>query len=274
VSFTNPAADAALTGTATVTMAATGGSGTGYTYKLSVDGINVYAGSTNTVGWNTTNVSSGMHTLTATVTDSTGHSGRSSRSVTVSNTATTASPSVSFTASPAGATVSGVTRVTLGSSGGSGSGYTYTLAVDGVIVSTGPKKTIAWNTLTATNGTHTLTATVRDSNGKTGTATRFVRVSNPVTGIVATLMSPKNRRMLTGSVAVRMTVSGSTASTRTFALFQDGVKMWSKTTTANSATWAWDTASWTVDGSHTLRLRVNDSAGNAATTSVKVRVTN
>ncbi len=89
-SFTNPAAGATLSGTATVTIAATGGSGTGYTYKLAVDGITVYAGATNTISWNTSGVSNAAHTLTATVTDSSGQSGVASRSVTVSNNAATA----------------------------------------------------------------------------------------------------------------------------------------------------------------------------------------
>jgi hypothetical protein len=274
VSFTNPAAGVTLSGTATVTIAATGGSGTGYTYKLAVDGVNVYAGANNTIGWNTTNVSNAAHTLTATVTDSAGQTGTASRSVTVANVAITPSPTVSFTAPAAGATVSGTATVTLAATGGSGTGYTYTLTVDGVTVYTGTNNTISWNTTTATNATHTLAATVTDSNGKTGTASRSVTVSNAAAGLVATLTNPKAGTLLTGSVTVRMTVSGSTASTRTFTLFQDGVKMWSKTTTGTSARWKWNTAWWAVDGSHTLKLRVKDSAGKVDTTAVKVRVFN
>jgi hypothetical protein len=90
VSFTNPAAGAILSGTVTVTMAGTGGSGTGFTYKLAVDGITVYSGTNGTFSWNTTAVANAAHTLTATVTDSAGQSGVASRSVTVSNTAATA----------------------------------------------------------------------------------------------------------------------------------------------------------------------------------------
>ena len=152
MSFTNPAAGATLSGTATVTIAATGGSGAGYTYKLAVDGITVYAGATNTLSWNTTSVSNAAHTLTATVTDSLGQSGVASRSVTVSNLAVAPSPTVSFTAPAGGATVSGTATVTLAANGGSGTGYTYKLAVDGVVVYTGTSNTIAWNTVTATNG--------------------------------------------------------------------------------------------------------------------------
>jgi hypothetical protein len=185
VSFTNPVPDATLSGTATVTIAVTGGAGTGYTYKLAVDGANVYAGSNNTVGWNTTNVSNGAHRLTATVTDSSGQSSVGSQSVTVSNVAVV-----------------------------------------------------------------------------------------PAEGLVASLTTRKPRARLSGAVTVRMTASNSTASKRTFTLLQDGVRIWSKTTTAATASWVWDTASSTVNGSHTLKLRVTDSDGNSDTSSIKVRVAN
>ena len=275
VSFSNPAAGATLSGTATVTIAATGGSGTGYTYKLAVDGVNVYAGSNNTVGWNTTNVSNAAHTLTATVTDSAGQSGASSRSVSVSNVAIAPSPSpkLSFTAPAAGATVSGTATVTLAASGGSATGYTYTLAVDGVIVYTGTQATAVWNTITATNAVHILTATVTDSENNTGTTSRLVTVSNPAGGLVAVLTSPQAGTVLTGSVVVGMAVSGSSANKRTFTLFQDGARVWSKTTTATSVSWEWNTAG-AKDGSHTLKLRVKESGGASARTTIKVRITN
>ena len=274
VTFTNPAAGATLSGTATVTISATGGSGTGYTYKLAVDGVNVYAGTNNTLGWNTTNVSNGTHTLTATVTDSAGQTGTASRSVKVSNVAVTLLPKVTFTAPAAGATVSGTVTVRLAAVGGSGTGYTYKLAVDGVTVYTGTSKTISWNTTSAPNAWHKLTATVTDSNGNADSGSRAVTVSNAAAGLVATLTKPEAGATLSGAVTVAMKVAGSTASTRTFTLFQDGVKIWTKTTTATSTSWAWNTEWWAEDGWHTLKLRVTDSAGKTATTTAKVKVIN
>jgi hypothetical protein len=276
VSFTNPSAGASLSGTVTVTMGASGGSGSGYTYKLAVDGVNVYAGTNNSIGWNTTNVSNASHTLTATVTDSAGKTGTASRSVSVSNVAVTPSPTVTFTTPAAGATVSGTATVTLAAVGGSGKSYTYKLAVDGVTVYSGTNKTISWNTTSATNAAHTLTATVTDSNGKTGTASRSVTVSNAATsGMVAMLTSPSGDARLTGAVKVGMTVSGSTATTRKFTLFQDGVKMWTKNNvTGTTASWSWNTAWWATDGWHTLKLKVTDSDGKTATTTVRVKVAN
>jgi hypothetical protein len=187
---------------------------------------------------------------------------------------TIGTPTVSFTNPAEGATLRGTATVTIVATGGSGTGYTYKLAVDGANVYAGRNNTVGWNTTNVSNGAHTLTTTVTDSANMTATATRSVTVSNRAAGLVAVLTSPKPRKTLTGSVTVRMAVSGSTASTRTFTLLQDGVRIWSKTTTATSASWVWDTARWAGDGSHTLKLRVNDSAGNSDTTTVKVRVTN
>jgi hypothetical protein len=273
VSFTNPAAGATLRGTATVTINAAGGSGSGYTYKLAVDGVNVYAGTNNTFGWNTTNVSNATHTLKATVTDSAGQAGTASRSVTVSNVAATPAPTVSFTAPAAGSTVRGTVTVTLAATGGSGTGYTYKFAVDGVTVYTGTGNTFSWNTTAVTNAAHTLTATVTDSLGKTGTASRSVTVSNAAAGVVAVLTNPQEGATVSGAVIVGMKVTGSTALMRTFTLYQDGVSIWSKTTLATTATWTWASSS-AVNGAHTLKLIVTDVAGKSATTAVTVNVLN
>src|SRR5688572_27000710 len=272
VSFTNPAAGATVSGTVTVTMAATGGSGSGYTYRLAVDGVTVYSGTNNTTSWNTSAVSNASHTLRATVTDSEGQTATSTRSVTVSNSAGPARPKVSFTTPGSGTSVSGTTTVTLNGRGGSGSGYTYKLRVDGVLVYTGPSNTISWNTTTVTNGTHKLAATIIDSQGKTDSASREVTVAN--NGFVATLSSPKGGVTLSGTVTVNMSVAGSTASTRTFTLYQDGMKMWSKTISGTSTSWQWNTAWWAEDGSHTLKLTVTDSAGKSDSTAKTVAVIN
>jgi Bacterial Ig domain len=275
VSFTNPAAGATVSGTVTVTMAASGGSGAGYTYRLAVDGITIYSGTNPTTSWNTTAVSNATHTLRATVTDSAGGTGTVSRSVSVSNAAA-ATLKVKFKKPELGATVSGTKTVVLNGVGGSGTGYTYTLAVDGVRVYSGTSRNVSWNTTTVSNGLRKLTATVRDSLGATDATSLTVTVANGTgsAGLVATLTSPTGATTLTGVVPVRMTVTGSTASTRTFTLYQDGFTMWTATITGTSATWNWDTGWWAADGSHTLKLKVTDSAGKSDTAERVVQVFN
>jgi hypothetical protein len=57
----------------------------------------------------------------------------------------------------------------------------YTLAVAGrtlTLTSGGPHVTFVWDSRTAPNGRHALTATVTDAAGKTGTATVEVTISN------------------------------------------------------------------------------------------------
>jgi hypothetical protein len=98
VAFSNPASGSTVTGTVTVSLSATGGSG-GYTYALTAGGTSVYTGTNSGFSWNTSNAVNGSVTLTATVTDSGGRTGSASRTVTVSNT-TTSTPGGSDTVPP------------------------------------------------------------------------------------------------------------------------------------------------------------------------------
>jgi hypothetical protein len=67
--------------------------------------------------------------------------------------------------------------------GASGTSNAFTLSVDGVTVgtstvsSTGPV-TLPWNTASAVNGNHSITGTVRDATGNTGSTSITVRVAN------------------------------------------------------------------------------------------------
>jgi hypothetical protein len=102
-------------------------------------------------------------------------------------------PTVSITVPTAGATVSGSTTVSATASGSSGiAGVQFQL--DGTSLGaevTSAPYAAAWNTLTATEGTHTLTAIARDAGGtRTTSAGVTVTVSNlapppPSAGIAA-----------------------------------------------------------------------------------------
>jgi hypothetical protein len=85
VNFVNPASGANVSGTITVSLTASGGSGNGYVYSLSAGGATVYTGTNNAFSWNTGYSVNGAVALTAKVTDSAGATAQSSRTVTVSN---------------------------------------------------------------------------------------------------------------------------------------------------------------------------------------------
>lgn len=192
VGFVAPASGATLSGTTNVAFAATGGSGSGYTFVLKVDSTTLTSGAATSFSWNTTGTTNGSHTLSVTATDSSGVKATATRTVTVSNTVTspeptpTPTPTASFTASfsypAAGAIVDGGHTVGMATTATWGQPKTFTLLVDNtVIISqplTGTTLWITWDTTKTSNGSHTLTLKVTDGTGATATATRSVTVSN------------------------------------------------------------------------------------------------
>ena len=83
--FTNPASGATVSGTATVSLSASGGSG--YTFTVKADGPTIYSGTNGSFSWNTGVVNNGSHTVTATVTDAQNRTATTAQTVTVSNSA-------------------------------------------------------------------------------------------------------------------------------------------------------------------------------------------
>jgi glucose/arabinose dehydrogenase len=135
------------------------------------------------VSWNTATASNGTHTLTALATDTSGNTATSAPvTVTVSNAGDITPPTVALTA-PTG-TVSGVVNVTANAADNVGVAGVQFL-VDNTPVAaqdTTSPYSVSWNTATATNGTHMLTALATDTSGNTAlSAPVTVTVSNAVT---------------------------------------------------------------------------------------------
>jgi phosphatidylserine/phosphatidylglycerophosphate/cardiolipin synthase-like enzyme len=137
------------------------------------------------VSWDSTNVSSGVHTLTAVARDNAGNRTTSGDiTVTVSNEASppdTTPPTVALTAPGSGSTVSGTTLVSANSSDNVGvTGVQFKL--DGANLGgedTTAPYSVSWNTTSADNGSHSLTAVARDAAGNTTTSAAVaVTVSN------------------------------------------------------------------------------------------------
>ena len=126
----------------------------------------------------------GSHTLTAVARDAAGNTTSASPvTVTVSND--TVPPTVSMTAPSSGATVPGTITVSASASDNVGvAGVQFRLdgAPLGAEDTTAPYS-VPWDTQTATDGTHTLTAVARDAAGNTSTSSSItVTVSNSGVG--------------------------------------------------------------------------------------------
>jgi len=90
VAVTQPAGGATVKGTAWVVLWVEGSSGSSNAFTLAVDGKTIGTQTTAargpvSIAWNTASTANGAHTLTATVRDATGKTGRSSLTVTVKN---------------------------------------------------------------------------------------------------------------------------------------------------------------------------------------------
>jgi len=141
-----------------------------------VNGVNLGTEDTTSpygVSWDTTVLSNGAYTLTARARDAAGNVKTSDPvSVTVNNVGDTTPPTVSVTAPASGSTVSGSVAISANASDNVGvAGVRF--RIDGVDVGaedTASPYSISWNTASATNGTHQITAIARDAAGNTATS--------------------------------------------------------------------------------------------------------
>jgi hypothetical protein len=274
LAFTSPESGATVSGTTPVALAATGG--TGYAYTVSVDGTTVYTGPGNGVSWNTTTVADGAHTLAATVSDVLGRVATASRTVTVSNAPPPATGfTVTFSYPAGGATVSGNQTVGLSTTAPWGQAKTFTLSVDGTVLTsqslTGTTLWYTWDTTKTANGGRTLTAAVA-MNGSTATATLPVTVRNTLSPLIASFTAPAAGATLGGTTTVAMASSGASGSS-TFTLAVDGSVVSTQTVAGAAASYTWNTTT-VGNGARTLTLTVTDAAARTATASLTVSVSN
>ncbi len=187
VSLTAPTNGQVISGTTTLTATASDNVGvTGVEFR--VDGVVVNTDTTApyAYNWNSTTVSDASHTITARAYDAANNSTTSSSvSVTVDNSvpADTTNPTVSLTSPSNGATISG--NATLTATASDNTAVTQVaFFLDGQPLgsdATAPY-TYSWNSTTASNGSHSLTAKAYDAANNVGTSTAVsVTVNNQVT---------------------------------------------------------------------------------------------
>jgi hypothetical protein len=279
VTFTSPASGATVRGSTTVTLSATGGSG--FTYRVAVDGVTAYTGGAPSFTWDTRPVGDGAHTLTGVVTDSLGRTASTSRTVTVANTSSPGSFTASFSAPAEGATVRTTLSIGMATSAPWGQSKTFTLTVDGTVIlsqtTTGTTLWYNFDTRTIANGSRTLRLTVA-YNGATATATRTINVANTsgtTTGsppLTASFTSPGAGATVSGMTTIGM-AAGGTSGPVTFTLTIDGTVVDRETVSGTTASYSWDTRA-VSNGSRILSLSVTDGAGRTATATRTVMVSN
>ena len=188
VAVATPAAGALLRGSVSVSASAADNVGVvGVQFQL--DGQPLGAEDTSSpfgVTWDTAGAGNGAHTLTAVARDATGNATTSAPvAVTVDNVA----PTSAITAPAAAATVSGAQTVSASASDNVAvAGVQFLL--DGTAMGaedTASPYSVSWDTTTAGNGAHTLTAVARDTAGNSSSSPAVVvTVSNTLSaGLVA-----------------------------------------------------------------------------------------
>ena len=169
---------------ATVTFSATASDASGVanvvfsidSTTLSTDASSPYSTSINTLTY-----TNGSHTLSAKATDTNGNTTTKSVTVTISNIGPidTTPPTVSITSPASGATISGTASISATATDTAGM-TSVTFKIDGTTIATDTVSpyTASFNTVSYTDGSHTISAIATDTSGNTTTATRTVTITN------------------------------------------------------------------------------------------------
>ena len=185
----------------------------------------------------------------------------------------TAPPTVSITSPVAGQTLSGSVGVTANATDDAAVASVQFLldgANFGAPVTSTPYA-VSWNTTTAANGTHTLSATATDVGGFTTTSALVsITVNNPVDSLPpsVSINSPISGQTVNGAVAISAIASDDVAVTSVQFLL-DGANVGQAVTTAPYSL-SWNTTP-VPNGNHTLSAIATD-VGGLTTTSASVSV--
>ena len=195
-------------------------------------------------------------------------------------------PTLSLTGPASGATVSGTVTLSAtptDNAGGSGvAGVQFQLdganlgaedTTAGTIPDPSNGYSVSWNTTTASNGTHTLTAVARDAAGNTTTSAPVtVKVDNAAPAVSLTAPANVSGTAVTLSASATDNAGGSGVAGVQFKL--DGANLGTEDTTPNPYSVSWNTTT-VANGTHTLTAVARDAAGNTTTSApVTVKVDN
>ncbi len=216
-------------------------------------------------GWNTTDYPDGPHTITLKVYDMAGNFNATAVTVTVDNTA----PTASITAPADGSFLKGAVQVSV--TGDDNNFKNVKLYIGDSIVATFDESganSYTWDTSAYTDSVYKISLKVYDKADNLATAEITVRTDNTLP--IAEIREPAQDAFLRGSSDIL--VFGYDANLEQVDLYIDGVSVetW---TESGVQTHTWDTATL-VDGSHTIKLTVSDMAGNLNERTITVTADN
>ena len=179
----------------------------------------------------------------------------------------TTPPTVSINSPSSGATASSTVSVQVAASDNIGVA-SVTLSVDGALIGsdTAAPYVFSWNTTTASNGSHTLTATASDQAGNTASTLTVVNVSNAapdITSPTVSITAPTNGTAVSGNVSVLVNATDNLAVVK-LGLYVDGALV--STSTSSPFTNRWN-ARKAAAGAHIIQCKAFDAAGNIGSSS-------
>ena len=292
VIITAPGPGARVSGIAWLTVWVDNAAAGAKTYTLSEGGAAVDSRTTTSNGpvslrWSTTGGANGTRSVTVSVRDAAGHTGATTRAVDVQNSGGGgggAGPIRVFITSPAaGATVSGTAWLIVWIENAAAGSKTYTVREGGTSVggatttSNGPVS-VAWPTTGGAGGTRSVTVTVSDPAGATGSATRAFNVQNGGAGgggpLRVAITQPGAGKTVRGTVWFTVWVEGAGAGSNTYTLSQGATTVTSATTRSTGpVSLAWPTSA-ADNGSRTATVSVRDATGRIGAAWVTMVVDN
>ncbi|WP_224249930.1 Ig-like domain-containing protein [Hyalangium gracile] len=272
VELTSPAYGETLTGTVTFTATASDASGISrVAFFVNNTQVGTATSAPYAISYNTRSLANGFWTLSARAYDPAGNEGVSSYvSVSFDNDLTP--PTVTLTSPASGAVLAG--NATLSATASDNIAVTHVEFYDGATlletVTSWPYN-YTWNTKTAANGAHVLTAKAYDAAGQSTTSAGVnVTVSNDDVAPTVAFTAPSAGTTLAGTVILSATATDNVAVTRV-EFFDGDTRL--GTDTSSPYSYSWSTVS-SSNGAHTLTAKAFDAKGNVGTAQVTVMLDN
>jgi Bacterial Ig domain len=278
VALTSPSEGQTVSGTSS-SLAATAGDDRGVTkVEFKVDSTLVAtdttAGDGYTGTWNTTNFTSGPHSVSAIATDTGGHTTTDTKNVTIDNDAP---PTVHITSPTNNSTVSG-TSVDVTATASDDHGVTQVeFLVDGNPIGVDTDGSdgygASWLTVGATDGAHTFKAIATDTASHTTSDQVTATLDNVDDAPSVTITDPTGGTKLRGSITITANASDDHGVDHV-SFFDGGTLIGTANSPGTGGAWSvqWDTTG-ASDGAHTIKATATDNATLPNQTSDSVNVT-